>query len=72
MDLQMPILDGFETAFKIRNDLDYIQYKNIPIIALTADAFPETRVKVFENKMNDFVTKPFKREELNSKIFKLL
>lgn len=68
MDLQMPVLDGFETARLIREGVAGSKIKHIPIIALTADAFPETRNKVMATGMNDFVSKPFKKGELNSKI----
>ena len=40
----------------------------IPIIALTADAFPETKKKVMESGMNDFVTKPLEQTDLYNKI----
>jgi PAS domain S-box-containing protein len=72
MDLQMPILDGFETTNQIRNNKAYTHVKNIPIIALTADAFLETKNKVFQSKMDDYVSKPFNKLELNSKIGKLI
>ncbi|MBN2669636.1 MAG: response regulator [Bacteroidales bacterium] len=72
MDLQMPVLDGFETRKKIRNNKNYQHVKNIPIIALTADAFVETKNKVFKNQMNDYVSKPFNRLELNTKIKRLV
>ncbi len=68
MDLQMPVLDGYETTKLIREGIAGSQCKNIPIIALTADAFPETRKKVFDIGMNDFVSKPFNKGELNRKI----
>jgi PAS domain S-box-containing protein len=71
MDLQMPQLDGFETTQEIRNGGAGINNLRIPIIALTADAFPETRDKVLEIGMNDLVSKPFKRNELNSKLYKM-
>lgn len=71
MDLQMPQLDGFETTTAIRNGGAGINNLRIPIIALTADAFPETKNKVLEIGMNDLVSKPFKRDLLNNKIFKL-
>lgn len=71
MDLQMPVLNGYETAKLIREGAAGKSSKNIPIIALTADAFPETREKVISTGMNDFVSKPFKKAELNCKIFKL-
>jgi len=71
MDLQMPQLDGFETTREIRNGGAGINNLRIPIIALTADAFPETRDKVLKIGMNDLVSKPFKRNNLNSKLYKI-
>ena len=63
MDLQMPIMDGFEAAQTIRKiEGDY--YLNIPIIALTADVFPEVKTRVINSGMNDFMTKPFDPEKL--------
>jgi PAS domain S-box-containing protein len=72
MDLQMPVLDGFETTKLIRQGVAGTKTKNIPIIALTADAFPETKSKVISTGMNDFVSKPFQKTDLNNKIFGLL
>ena len=46
--------------------------EDIPIIALSADAFIDTRRKVIEAGMNDFVTKPFKPDELYQKVLKYL
>jgi CheY-like chemotaxis protein len=70
MDLQMPEMSGFQAAEIIRADYGKIRNTSIPIIALSADAFIETRRKVLEAGMNDFVTKPFKPEELYHKIMK--
>jgi signal transduction histidine kinase/CheY-like chemotaxis protein len=70
MDLQMPELSGFEATEVIRAEHTKVKNRNIPIIALSADAFQETRRKVLEAGMNDFVTKPFKPEELYHKIVK--
>ncbi|MCX6185657.1 MAG: response regulator [Bacteroidetes bacterium] len=70
MDLQMPELSGFEATEVIRAEHTRVKNRNIPIIALSADAFQETRRKVLEAGMNDFVTKPFKPEELYHKIVK--
>ena len=72
MDLQMPVLNGFEATKLIRKGVAGTKSKNIPIIALTADAFPETKNKVMDTGMNDFVSKPFKKTELNYKIVKLV
>lgn len=70
MDLQMPEMSGFQAAEIIRGANTVVKNPNIPIIALSADAFLETRRKVIEAGMNDYVTKPFKPEELYSKILK--
>jgi PAS domain S-box-containing protein len=69
MDLQMPEASGYEVTELVRagqNGLE--QNQNIPIIALSADAFQETKIKVLASGMNDFVTKPFNQEELYQKI----
>lgn len=71
MDLQMPVLDGYETTKLIREGVAGSKNKNIPIIALTADAFPETKKRVFDIGMNEFVSKPFEKGELNRKIHAL-
>ncbi len=70
MDLQMPEMSGFQAAEIIRGNKTAVLNSNIPIIALSADAFIETRRKVIEAGMDDYVTKPFKPEELYSKIIK--
>ncbi|MES2656037.1 MAG: response regulator [Bacteroidota bacterium] len=70
MDLQMPEMSGFQAAEMIRAPNTTVKNSNIPIIALSADAFSETRKKVIEANMNDFVTKPFNPEELYQKVLK--
>jgi PAS domain S-box-containing protein len=55
MDLQMPIMDGLEATKIIRNELKL----DVPIIALTANAFKKEIEKCIEVGMNDYVTKPF-------------
>ncbi|MDW8205042.1 MAG: response regulator, partial [Cytophagales bacterium] len=65
MDLQMPVMDGIEATKRIRSaPPDSGIDSNIPIIALTADAMPETREKVKKAGMNDIVVKPFDSESL--------
>ncbi len=56
MDLQMPVMDGRTAAKKIRQ-LDSA-IKNIPVIAMTADAMSGVREEVLEIGMNDYITKP--------------
>ncbi|GAA4087906.1 hypothetical protein GCM10022392_06330 [Mucilaginibacter panaciglaebae] len=54
MDLQMPVMDGFEATRNIKKQLPAI-----PIIALTADAMPETYDKALAAGMSDYLSKPF-------------
>ncbi len=70
MDLQMPEMSGFEAAQLVRSPNTPVKNREVPIIALSADAFLETRNKVLEAGMNDFVTKPFKPDELYQKVLK--
>ncbi|MBD1394960.1 PAS domain-containing hybrid sensor histidine kinase/response regulator [Mucilaginibacter glaciei] len=63
MDLQMPVMDGFEASRQIKK-----LYPDMPIIAFTADAMPETHNKAFEAGMCDYLTKPFVPEALFEKI----
>jgi PAS domain S-box-containing protein len=70
MDLQMPEMSGFEAARIIRGSDTKVKNPDIPIIALSADAFLETRRKVIEAGMNDYVTKPFNTNELYNKVIK--
>ncbi|UII29194.1 response regulator [Fulvivirga maritima] len=65
MDLQMPVLDGYEATTAIRKDA---AYDHLPIIALTADATTNIKEKVMKVGMNDFLTKPINPEELRTKI----
>lgn len=68
MDLQMPEMDGYEATERIRRgELGGI-IGSIPIIAVTADAMQETRQRVLELGMNDYMTKPVKRDLLLEKI----
>ncbi len=67
MDLQMPIMDGYEATEIIRSMKDTSKNK-IPIIALTAAALSEVKKEVYASGMNDFVTKPFDPIELQKKM----
>ena len=57
MDIQMPIMDGYEATKEIR-DLNNRILANVPIVAMTANAFGEERKKAFACGMNGYVTKP--------------
>ncbi|MBS4062998.1 MAG: PAS domain S-box protein [Chitinophagaceae bacterium] len=63
MDIQMPVLNGYEAAKIIRK-----VGNKIPIIALTANAIKGENEKCIEAGMNDYISKPFKEEEFLKKI----
>lgn len=62
MDLQMPIMSGYDSVKSLRQSTN--GHQNTPVVALTADAFPETKKRVLETGFNDFITKPFDTDEL--------
>ena len=57
MDIQMPIMDGYEATKAIRG-LEDPNLANIPILAMTANVFEEDRKAAMENGMNGFLSKP--------------
>ena len=57
MDIQMPVMNGYDAARKIRR-MDDPQKANIPIIAMTANAFTEDRQAALDAGMNDHIAKP--------------
>ena len=67
MDLQMPLLNGFDAARRIRKLADP-KKSSIPIIALTAAALNDIEDQVCAAGMNDYISKPFKPDELIEKI----
>jgi len=69
MDIQMPVMNGYEASSAIRN-LPSLHYQKVPIIALTASAIFEIKEKMMEHGLDDCVSKPFKPEELQSTISK--
>lgn len=70
MDVQMPVLGGLEATEIIRNYIDNQELKNIPIIAMTADAIKQNIQKCFDAGMTDHITKPFNALALNHLIWK--
>jgi PAS domain S-box-containing protein len=69
MDLQMPVMNGYEATRAIRS-MDDPYFQNIPIIALTASAMIEMRSKVLSTGMSDYMSKPFHPAELQRIISK--
>lgn len=71
MDIMMPVLNGYDATFKIRN-LESDVKKNIPIIAMTANAFDEDVKKSTERGMNGHIAKPFSVDEIVRETSKVL
>ena len=71
MDIQMPIMDGYEATARIR-ELDDPALADIPIIAMTANAFEEDRHRAMEAGMNAHVSKPINMETLLDTLASLL
>ena len=71
MDVQMPIMNGYEACQKIRKLSDKVK-ANIPIIAMTANAFSEDKERSLKMGMNDHVTKPIDLNVLLSTIQKYI
>jgi signal transduction histidine kinase/CheY-like chemotaxis protein len=61
MDCNMPVMDGYETSRRIRNNG---RWPELPIVALTANALSDERERCRAAGMNDYLAKPFRREEL--------
>ena len=71
MDIQMPVMDGYEATRAIRQ-LKNRQIAEIPIVAMTANAFDEDRKKAFECGMNSHIAKPVDVEILFDTLKKIL
>lgn len=71
MDCQMPVMNGYDATRKIR-ELEKTRSFYTPIVAMTANAFRETKEQCFECGMDDFVTKPIKMEGLRDVVERTL
>ena len=63
MDIQMPVMNGYQAAKKIRK-LENRELASIPIIAMTANAFEEDKQEALRCGMNDHIAKPIDIETL--------
>jgi hemerythrin-like metal-binding protein len=68
MDLQMPVLDGYRATEHIRSWEKSLGRPRLPIIALTADAFPEDRQRCLATGMDDYLSKPVVAKDLYAAI----
>ena len=71
MDIQMPNMDGYKATKCIRR-LDDKKKAEIPIIAMTANAFAEDRKKAFDAGMNGHIAKPIDIEKMEKAILSVL
>jgi CheY-like chemotaxis protein len=69
MDVRMPVVDGLEATKTIRS-LGSINGKQIPIVAVTAQAMDGDRERCIWAGMSDYLSKPFTREELEKTIIR--
>ncbi|MES2239698.1 MAG: 7TM diverse intracellular signaling domain-containing protein [Bacteroidota bacterium] len=72
MDLQMPVMDGYEATIAIRNGNVGAENANIPIVAVTADVMESTKLRVAEIGMNHYLSKPINKEILYQVIKQLV
>ena len=63
MDIQMPVMNGYEASMAIR-ECSHPRAKTIPIVAMSADAFAEDVKKALSSGMNDHISKPIEISRL--------
>ena len=71
MDVQMPIMNGYEATRRIRA-MEDPAIRNIPIIAMTANAFEEDRQEALRAGMNEHIAKPVDVQKLKEAIARLV
>ncbi|MCP4700085.1 MAG: response regulator [Gammaproteobacteria bacterium] len=69
MDIQMPVMDGYEATRRLRTDT---RYREIPIIAMTANVMPGDREKCIAAGMNDYISKPVALDRLTNTLLQWL
>lgn len=68
MDCQMPEMDGYQATTLIREGAADSRYKNIPIVAMTANAMLGDEQKCLDAGMNDYLVKPINKIEINKSL----
>ena len=69
LDVMLPFIDGFQLIGKIRA---HAQWKNIPIVMLTAKSQEKDIVRALDAGANDYIVKPFLPEELRARVRRLV
>ncbi len=72
MDIQMPVMGGLEATEVIRGGQSRVIDSQVPIVALTANAFTSDRKRCLMSGMNDYLAKPFERSELIAVLERIL
>ena len=72
MDVQMPVMDGYDATRTIREMQKNKEIDKCPIIGLTAHAFQNESNKCIEAGMDDYIAKPFSNDELKNMLNKYL
>jgi len=72
MDVQMPVMDGYEATAQIRNPRSAVSNHDIPVIAMTAHAMADDRIKCLKAGMNDYLSKPINPDALAETLAKWL
>jgi CheY-like chemotaxis protein len=70
MDCQMPEMDGYEATRMIRDPTSSVLEHDVPVVAMTANAFPEDRARALGAGMDDFLAKPVDRGILEAVLAK--
>jgi len=70
MDLQMPVMDGYETTRRIRQDLTLRINHEIPIVAMTAHSQERDKQRCLDQGMNDYIMKPVSPEVISQVLIK--
>lgn len=72
MDIEMPVISGFETVRRIQNGSLHQTAKNTPVIGISANPFDDDKELYFSQGLRDYITKPISQEDLLLKINNIL
>ena len=72
MDCRMPVMDGFAATYAIRTGKAGERYKNIPIVACTANASVQDKQECLQAGMNAYITKPLRKKVLLDTVLAML